>query len=202
MEVLLNFFTSHTGWLVYVLLFAILFLSGIGLPVPEDAVLLSGGFLIYFGYTEYVPTVVVMFAGVLGGDVLIFTIGWKWGSDAVRHKSVKHLLTPKRLARVQRHFEKSGTMTILVARFLVGLRAATYLLAGSMRMPFRQFFWLDFLSALVSVPLVCYLGYVFAPELETLLMFLRRVEVLILIAVFLVAGVLYWHRRSRKSEVV
>ena len=51
MEVLLKFFTSHTGWLVYVLLFAILFLSGLGLPVPEDAVLLSGGFLIYFGYT-------------------------------------------------------------------------------------------------------------------------------------------------------
>lgn len=202
MEVLLNFFTSHTGWLVYVLLFAILFLSGLGLPVPEDAVLLSGGFLIYFGYTEYVPTVVVMFVGVLAGDVLIFTIGRKWGADAVRHKSLKHLLTPKRLARVQRHFEKSGTMTILLARFLMGLRAATYLLAGSMRMPFRQFFWLDFLAALVSVPLVSYLGYVFAPQLETLLMFLRRVEVLILIAVLVGAGVFYWRRRSRKSEAV
>ncbi len=202
MEVLLDFFTSHTGWLVYFLLFAILFLSGLGLPVPEDAVLLSGGFLIYFGYTEYLPTVVVMFVGVLAGDVLIFTIGWKWGSDAVRHKSVKHLLTPKRLASVQRHFDKSGTMTILLARFLMGLRAATYLLAGSMRMPFRQFFWLDFLAALVSVPLVSYLGYVFAPQLETLLGFLRRVEVLILIAVLLGAGVYYWRRRSRKSEAV
>ena len=202
MEVLLKFFTSHTGWLVYVLLFAILFLSGLGLPVPEDAVLLSGGFLIYFGYTEYLPTVVVMFAGVLGGDILIFTIGWKWGGDVVRHKSVKHLLTPKRLARVQRHFEKSGTMTILLARFLMGLRAATYLLAGSMRMPFRQFFWLDFLAALVSVPLVSYLGFVFAPQLESLLHLLRRIEVLILIAALLVAGFFYWHRRSRKSAAV
>ena len=69
-------------------------------------------------------------------------------------------------------------------------------------MPFRQFFWLDFLAALVSVPLVSYLGYVFAPQLETLLMFLRRVEVLILIAVLVGAGVFYWRRRSRKSEAV
>lgn len=200
MEYLLNFFTSYSGWIVYVLLFAILFLTGLGLPVPEDAVLLSGGFLLYFGYTEFAPTVAAMFLGVLSGDLLIFSIGRRWGSEAIRHKSVAHLMTPKRLARVRRYFERYGTMTILLARFLAGLRSATYLLAGTSGMRFRQFFWLDCLATLVSVPLVTYLGFIFAPQLEHLLKLLRRAEGIVLLVVVLLGIAIVWYRRSRKRQ--
>ena len=200
MEYLLNFFTSYSGWIVYVLLFAILFLTGLGLPVPEDAVLLSGGFLLYFGYTKFAPTVAAMFLGVLSGDILIFSIGRKWGSEAIQHKSVAHLMTPKRLARVRRYFERYGTMTILLARFLAGLRSATYLLAGTSGMRFRQFFWLDCLATLVSVPLVTYLGFIFAPQLEHLLKLLRRAEGIVLLVVVLLGIAIIWYRRSRKRQ--
>ena len=200
LEYLLNFFTSYSGWIVYVLLFAILFLTGLGLPVPEDAVLLSGGFLLYFGYTEFAPTVAAMFLGVLSGDLLIFSIGRKWGSEAIQHKSVAHLMTPKRLARVRRYFERYGTMTILLARFLAGLRSATYLLAGTSGMRFRQFFWLDCLATLVSVPLVTYLGFIFAPQLEHLLKLLRRAEGIVLLVVVLLGIAIIWYRRSRKRQ--
>ena len=200
MEHLLVFFTSYSEHFIYFFLFAILFLSGLGLPVPEDAVLLSGGFLVYFGYTNLVPTLLVGFFGVICGDMLIFMIGQKWGAEVIRHKSVAHLLTPRRLTRIQKHFQKSGTLTILLARFLAGLRAPTFLLAGSMYMPFRQFFWLDFLAAVVSVPLVTYLGYAFAPQLEPLLRLLRRVEVIVLIVVILMGAAVYWYRRARKRQ--
>lgn len=202
MEYLLNFFTSYTGWIVYVLVFMILFLSGLGLPVPEDAVLLCGGFLIYFEYTNFLLTAIVMFLGVLSGDILIFTIGRKWGSDAIRHKSVSHLMTPKRLERVHRYFKRYGTMTILLARFLAGLRAATYLLAGTSGMKFKQFFWLDFLAAIVSVPVVTYLGYIFAPQLESLLKVFRRTEGIALLLVILVGIVIYCYRRSKRRQTV
>ena len=69
-----------------------------------------------------------------------------------------------------------------------------------MRMPFRQFFWLDFLAAMGSVPPVPYLGYVFAPQLESLLGLLRRVEVVILVSVLVIVGALVWYRRSRKRQ--
>ncbi|MFQ5912910.1 MAG: DedA family protein [Nitrospinota bacterium] len=202
MEHLLVFFTSYSAEFIYIFLFGILLLSGLGLPVPEDAVLLSGGFLVYIGYTKLIPTVFVCFFGVLCGDILMFLIGQKLGTDAVRHKSVAYFFTPKRLSRVQNYFRKHGTMTILLARFLVGLRGATFLLAGSMYMPFRQFFWLDLLAAVVSVPLVTYLGYVFGPHLEALLKLFRRVEVIVLIVVILTVGAIYWFRRARNRQAV
>ncbi|MFQ5692678.1 MAG: DedA family protein, partial [Nitrospinota bacterium] len=137
MEAFLILLTGQSENIIYFLLFCVLFFSGLGLPVPEDAVLLSGGFLLYFGYTDFLPTVLVGFFGVVCGDTLIFHIGKRWGTDAVRHRSLARLLTPGRLARVQRYFQKYGSMTILLARFLVVLRAPTFLLAGSMYMPFR-----------------------------------------------------------------
>lgn len=200
MENLLDFFTSYSEHFIYFSLFGILFLSGLGLPVPEDAVLLSGGFLVYFGYTRPLPTALAGFVGVLSGDILIFQIGVRWGTDAVRHRSIAHLLTPKRLARVQNYFRKYGMMTVLLARFLVGLRAPTFLLAGAMYMPFRQFVSLDFVAAVVSVPLVTYLGYVFAPQLESLLRVLRGIEFVVLFLVLAVAGLICWLRRARKRQ--
>ena len=95
-------------------------------------------------------------------------------------------MTPKRLEKVHRYFKRYGTMTILLARFLAGLRAATYLLAGTTGMRFKQFFWLDFLAAIVSVPVVTYLGYLFAPQLESLLKLFRRVEGIAVLLVILI----------------
>ena len=199
LEYLLVFFTNYSEAFIYFLFFSILFLSGLGLPVPEDAVLLSGGFLIYFGYVNFIPTILIGFFGVLCGDQLVFFVGRRWGTDAVRHKSVAHLLTPKRLLRVQNYFRQYGTMTVLVVRFLPGLRAPTFLLAGAVYMPFRQFFWLDFVAALVSVPLVTYLGYAFAPQFESLLKMFHRVE-LIVVAIIFMAALLYWFFKIRNRQ--
>jgi membrane protein DedA with SNARE-associated domain len=90
-------------------------------------------------------------------------------------------------------------MTVLVVRFLPGLRAPTFLLAGAMYMPFRQFFWLDFVAALVSVPLVTYLGYAFAPQFESLLKMFHRVE-LIVVAVIFMGVLLYWVFKIRNRQ--
>ncbi|MFQ5694218.1 MAG: DedA family protein, partial [Nitrospinota bacterium] len=62
------------------------------------------------------------------------------------------------------------------------------------------FVWMDFMAALVSVPLVTYLGFVFAPQLENLLRLLRRVEVAVLLLVLLLGVVVYWYRRSRNRQ--
>ena len=52
----------------------------------------------------------------------------------------------------------------------------------------------------MSVPLVTYLGYAFAPQVEPFLRLLRRVEVIILIVVILMGAAVYWYRRARKRQ--
>ena len=95
--------------------------------------LLSGGFLLYFGYTEFAPTVAAMFLGVLSGDLLIFSIGRKWGKrgDPAQERCSPH--DAQAAGAGSAVFRAVRTMTILLARFLAGLRSADLSVGGYLR---------------------------------------------------------------------
>ena len=90
--------------------------------------------------------------------------GDRQGGDALGPKVASHRLfgrffTANRLARAQRFFDKWGAGAILLGRFVMGLRAAIFLTAGTLRMGFWRFFFWDSIAALISVPLWILLGY-------------------------------------------
>ena len=61
---------------------------------------------------------------------------------------------------------RHGHRAIFYARFLAGLRALVYLSAGSFGVPPSVFLFYDLLGALISVPIVVTLGYVFGEQIE------------------------------------
>jgi membrane protein DedA with SNARE-associated domain len=56
-------------------------------------------------------------------------------------------------------FEKHGPKFIMVARFVPGLRAVTYFVAGTTGVPYWKFILYDGVAACVSAPAWVYLGY-------------------------------------------
>jgi membrane protein DedA with SNARE-associated domain len=82
---------------------------------------------------------------------------------------------------MQRH----GHRAIFYARFLAGLRALVYLSAGSFGVRPGVFLFYDLLGALISVPIVVTLGYVFGKQLEMLVRYIGGFERLILIVAIL-----------------
>jgi len=63
------FLINYSEHFIYGGLFLILFLSGSGLPVPEEITLLTGGFLVNLGFIRFYPTSAAVFVGVLTGDL-------------------------------------------------------------------------------------------------------------------------------------
>ena len=63
------FLLNYSEHFIYGGLFLILFLSGLGLPIPEEITLLTGGFLINLGFIRFYPTLAAVFVGVLTGDM-------------------------------------------------------------------------------------------------------------------------------------
>ena len=61
---------------------------------------------------------------------------------------------------------RHGHLAIFYARFLAGARALVYVTAGSIGFDFSRFFIYDALGALISVPIVVTLGYLFGPQIE------------------------------------
>ena len=86
---------------------------------------------------------------------------------------------------MQRH----GHRAIFYARFLAGLRALVYLSAGSFGVRPSVFLFYDLLGALISVPIVVTLGYVFGQQLEWIVKYIGGFERLIVVVAVLSVAV-------------
>jgi membrane protein DedA with SNARE-associated domain len=146
----------------YVGVFSLLVACGLGLPLPEDVALIGGGILAGWGPPRGVGSVWAMMlvglAGILVGDSIIFKAGKDYGEALLDTRLGKHIRRD-RVAKVRELFVKHGSKFIMVARFLPGVRAVTYFVAGSSRVPYYVFVVYDGLAALLSAPFWVYLGF-------------------------------------------
>jgi membrane protein DedA with SNARE-associated domain len=190
---LVGIVSTYIEHFTYLGLLMVLILCGLGLPVPEDAVLLTGGFLAHRGVTQYPITLVVSFIGVITGDCSLFFLGRHFGTGILRYFGLSHPNSQKSIARMRRFMDRYGHRAVFYARFLAGLRAVVYLSAGSLGVPISRFLVYDLLGAVISVPLVVSLGYLFGTEIEKILHFLGGVQRALLIVAVL--SVLIWLTR-------
>ncbi len=153
------FLINYSEHFIYAGLFLILFFSGLGLPIPEEVTLLTGGLLINLGFAHLYPTFVAVFMGVLTGDMAMYSIGRRWGHGIITHRHMRKVFSEERLERVRHYFRDHGSKTIFIARFISGFRAMAFLAAGTMGVKPGRFLFLDFLAALIGVPLLLGLGY-------------------------------------------
>jgi membrane protein DedA with SNARE-associated domain len=156
-ESLLNFFQqSHLSlWGP----FFVLLLCGLGLPIPEDIVLVAAGALAANEGRSLLEITLLMYAGVLGGDCITFFAGRHVGGWVLTSKWFQRILPPTKQAKVVDFFDKHGWKGLFLGRFLPGLRAPIFFTAGSMKVPYVKFLFFDGLAALISVPVFVWLGH-------------------------------------------
>lgn len=160
-------------------LFAVLALCGMGLPVPEDVALLAGGYLAHRGIIQYPMTLAVSLFGVVAGDNSLYFLGRRFGTGLVAYLCVGRPNSRRQIARLRGFMERHGHMAIFYARFLAGVRALVYLTAGSLGVKPTRFFIYDALGALISVPVVVSLGYVFGAQIGHIISYIGGFEHLI-----------------------
>jgi len=171
--------SAYIEHFTYAGLLVVLVLCGIGLPLPEDVALLAGGFLAHRGVTQYPITLVVCLVGVMTGDTGLFFLGRRFGAGIVRYFGLGNPGASDRVAYWQEFMRRHGHRAVFYGRFLAGLRALVYLSAGTLGVPPSRFFFYDALGALISVPVVVSLGYVFGSQIEWVLKYIGGAERLI-----------------------
>ncbi len=155
-------------------LFWLCALSGIAVPVPEDVPLLYAGIRIEAGSLAWAPTLGVALSGVLVRDLAAYAIGRYVGAWLLRSSLVIRLVGQSRLDRARRLIEDHGSRAVLAGRFMIGLRAPLFMVAGAMGTRVTRFLLWDVLGLLVAVPGMVVLGYVFgAPLIDLALWFMR-----------------------------
>jgi membrane protein DedA with SNARE-associated domain len=139
-------------------LLVLLLLTGIGSPIPEDLLLLVGGYLVFTGVIGWPLTLTVSLVGVVGSDTMLYSAGrhlaWR-----PRRSLEEHVLSPSRLRRVTRWFDRIGPTAVFAARLVPGTRALVFVTAGLRGLPASRFLIYDLLGALIWVPLLLFLGH-------------------------------------------
>ena len=198
MEFLISFFSDYG----YFAVLFVLIICGFGVPIPEDITLVSGGVISGLGYTNVHIMLVVSLFGVLLGDSTMYWLGRIYGTKILRFRPIRRFLTLERLRMVRSKFEQYGNRVLFVARFLPGLRAPIYMVAGiTRRVSFIRFLLLDFFAAIISVPIWVYLGDFGASNLDWLHEQIKKGQSIIYILIALLALYLVWKWRKGRKKV-
>jgi membrane protein DedA with SNARE-associated domain len=199
-----QWFAAHLEQGSYFFLFGVLFCCGLGLPVPEDIPLLFSGALVANGKMHLALVCVCAWCGIVGGDVVLYHIGRKFGLEVRKAPLIGRHLSQKRLDQVHALFEKYGVWVVAVGRMFAGIRGAMVVVAGATRFEFWKFLLADGIAAFFSGGLFVFLGYQFGRNMHTLR---ERVEkgkmwtLLLALAVAIGVGVwIYLHRRNKSEE--
>lgn len=139
--------------------FMVLILCGLGLPVPEDIVLLVAGAMGVMDGYSWMEVSVLMYAGVMIGDSTIFFAGRFFGGKLRQAAWFQRYLSSPKQAKVERLFDHYHSFVLFFGRFLPGLRAPIFFTAGSMKVRYWKFFFFDGFAALISVPFFVWLGH-------------------------------------------
>jgi membrane protein DedA with SNARE-associated domain len=186
---LVGLISSYIEHFTYAGLFVVLLLCGLGLPMPEDVALLAGGYLVHKGIIRYPITIGVSLVGVVAGDNSLYFIGRHAGSRLLSYFGLSRPGSGNQVERMQDFMHRHGHLAIFYARFLAGLRAVIYLSAGSLGVSPSRFLFYDLLGAVISVPLVVTLGYLFGGEIERAIHYVGGFEKLIWLVAALCAGI-------------
>lgn len=185
----------------YVGLFLLLVLGTLGLPFPEDGILLLSGFLAAHDVIKPFPAFLVVYSGLLMTDFLLYSVGKKYGRRIVEHKRFQKILTSDRLGKLENKFKKWGALVVFFGRHLLGLRAQIFLVAGVMRMPWKKFLLVDGTSALFTITLWGGLGYLGGNSIQALKRDITNIEqiVMIILAILLGSVLLFKYFRKRRN---
>jgi membrane protein DedA with SNARE-associated domain len=150
----------------YSVLFASVFARQMWLPVPAILVLIAAGALAGSARMMLAVALGLAIIGCLLADLVWYEAGRRWG-DQILHFIYGLALDPDAAARWSKEtFVRHWLRTLVLAKFVVGLDAATPSLAGLSGISRLRFIAFDAIGAALWSGAYAGLGYVFGKNLD------------------------------------
>lgn len=195
LELIEFYMLAYGYWAVF---FGVM-LENAGIPVPGETIPLIAGYFASTGKFHIALVMLIAATGAVIGDNIGFAIGHHYGRGSLLRVGRFFFLTPQRYEHMERYFESHGNKTILVARFITGLRVFPALLAGASKMPWRLFVVYNVAGAILWSVVITTLGYLFGASLPLLIKWVGRSGTILLIAA-IVIGVVIWRVRKHRHN--
>ena len=131
----------------------------IGFFLPGDSLLFAAGFLASQGYLNIFALIIGCFVCAVLGDNVGYATGKRFGHKLFS-KEDSLFFHKNNIVKAQNFYEKHGTKTIVLARFLPVVRTFAPIVAGIGKMDYPTFFKFNLLGGLVWTSGLSMLGFV------------------------------------------
>jgi membrane protein DedA with SNARE-associated domain len=154
-----GFVTSLMVGLGYAGLFLLMFLESASLPIPSEVVLPFAGYLAFVGSLNLEVVIVVGTLAGVSGALVDYYVALRLGRPIVQKLLGLFGVRVQHLEEAERWLDEKGGWSILVARFIPGLRSAISFPAGALRMDLKVFTVMTAIGAFGWSALLVYIGY-------------------------------------------
>src|SRR5882762_1884773 len=191
----------------YSVLFVSVFARQMWLPVPAVLVLIAAGALADSGRMTLAVALGLAIVACLLADMVWYEAGRRWGNQILRFiYGLAH--DPDAASRRSNEtFVRHGARTLMLAKFVVGLDAATPPLAGLSGTSWTRFIAFDAIGAALWSGVYAGLGYLLGKDLDRAAAYAARLGVLWIFFVFAALAIdgsrklVRWHRFVREFRM-
>lgn len=188
----------------YIGVFLLIALENVFPPIPSEVILTFGGFMTTYSDLTVTGVVIASTLGSVVGAVILYMIGY-WIDQSRMERLVVRWgkilrLTTNDVDKAYSWFSRYGVWTVFFCRMVPLLRSLISIPAGSVRMNFPLFLLLTTIGSLIWNVVLVSLGAAVGSSWETIVEIMDTYShvAYALIALGLVAGVIWFYRRKKK----
>jgi membrane protein DedA with SNARE-associated domain len=172
-------------------------------PIPADVIVAFGSFLAARQNQSPIPTIIAVVVGNVGGAVVMFALGRRYGADWIRGK-LHRVMGEGAERRVKRWYDRYGLPALFLSRFLPAVRAVVPPLAGAIRVPATGAIVAIATASTIWYTVIALLSYRVGTQWEQILNAIGRFQrgaAIVAGVVVLLAALVWWiMKRRRKAQ--
>ena len=140
-------------------IFFLLILGILGLPVPDEWLLVISGYLAFKNVLGFVPTVAVAAVGSAMGLTMSYVLGRTSSGFLIRRYGHWFSIDDEKIRRTQHWFHNLGRWVLVVGPFVPGVRNLMGYIAGASKLRLHVFVRFAYVGALISSVSFVTFGY-------------------------------------------
>ncbi|MGG1847713.1 DedA family protein [Bacillus wiedmannii] len=192
---LLSYIEQYGYWA----LFFCLWLGIIGMPIPDEMIVMSGGFVSSLGILSVIPAFLLTYLGVVSGLSLGYILGKIFGKKVLdklmKKKKAKYLLKSQQIV------EKYGHYALVISYFIPVVRHIVPYLVGMNNMSFKMYALYSYTTGFVWTLVYFVLGSIFGKHIEMIATLVTEYGIYFGGIVIIVSSISYVYMHKKNTVV-
>lgn len=182
-------------------IFFMTFIESTFVPIPAEATMLPAGYLVHQGKLNFWLVLLASIFGTVGGAYFNYWLAKRYGRDLFIRYGKYFMMTPAKMAKLERFFDRHGAVSTFTGRLLPGLRHYISFPAGLAKMRTAPFLTYTALGGSIWMLVLLILGYKIGENQDLAKVYMPWIKVgMLAILVFGISIYVLIKRRSQRKQ--